>query len=119
LLVDDGRTANPFGFEAMVKLSRSLDYKTKVLVFGGIVDLGAESKVIHEKLFILAESVFDRIVYVGEEGKMSALSVFGNRLVPANKALDYLEGIFHTTLVVVEGYVPASLKRLFESWKKE
>lgn len=74
IVVDNTFSSNVEGFEKMVNDLAKLKGK-KVLVTPGIVELGRETKSIHQILGKKAADVFDEIVLVGESDRTRSLQV--------------------------------------------
>ncbi|MGI5827415.1 MAG: Mur ligase family protein [Patescibacteria group bacterium] len=114
LLIDDGHTTNPKGFEAAIQLIKEIDKPRKILLTGGLVDLGIESSNIHNKLACQAEVVFDTVLYISQDGSKEFKQVFRNRCiteeVKINKVLDSLNS---DTVILIEGHIkPELIKRI-------
>lgn len=114
LIVWDDRTSNPSGFSASLDLIKSLDeYKRKILVFGGIVDLGSESGRLHQQFAQASRSVFDKVIYTSDVGSGEFQSVFGADYYLCEQAdklkqLD-LWRLGESLVILVEGHIPPSI----------
>ena len=60
-VIDDSYNSNPEGFKNMINLAKVHKARNKILITPGIIELGQESKKIHQQLFKQAETVFDQI----------------------------------------------------------
>jgi len=110
LMIDDGGTSNPAGFESAVMLADRMPARQKILVTPGIIDLGKESRSVHKQLAIQAKTVFNQVYYLDTPGKDEFMSQLGHNLVSnkqeIKKKLLQLEA---GTLVLIEGRVPSWL----------
>ena len=67
-LILDAYNANPSSLEAALNNFSKIDTKPKVVIIGGMKELGHESDAEHQRIFDLAVSLdFDRIILVGNE----------------------------------------------------
>lgn len=113
LLVDDSGTANPKGFEAAIDLTKSLKRKRNILLFGGIVDLGIESKIIHQNLANSAKVIFTEVCYTGDEGKIYFQKVFSDKLIDSETdILKNLRNINKNSLILIEGKIPVIISKI-------
>lgn len=120
-ILNDGRTTNESGFTAMLDIVKEKIGQTKgkhvnALLFGGIVDLGQKSSVIHTKIAVLAKDHFDRVLYSGTEGLEEFQVVFGSACVVVSNAQELHKNITTLSsndLLVLEGKVPHYAKNLF------
>jgi UDP-N-acetylmuramoyl-tripeptide--D-alanyl-D-alanine ligase len=109
-IIDDGRTSNPTGFNAILKLSNSLKNTHKIIITPGFVDLGTEQSQQHQKLKPKLKT-FDYVFDISKSGI---------------KEFETLKNILHTTsnqqiikkiqeldpkntLIVLEGKMPPKL----------
>jgi len=116
LLIDDGGTSNPKGFAAAIDLANELKKKQKILVTGGIVDLGDESRAVHKELAEKAANVFDKVVYSGVDGQTEFQAVFGENLLNEKGAVgELLKMCDAETLIVIEGRIPKWLDQSIRS----
>ena len=107
MVIDDGGTSNPVGFSAAIKLADGVSRREqKILITGGIIDLGDKSMTVHEKLTREAKRVFDYVVYIGETEKAVWQSVFGDRLKDASDLPGILRSTNKRSLVLIEGKMP-------------
>lgn len=113
LIIDDSGTSNPKGFEATMDLSKSINKTEKILIFGGIVDLGEESTTIHRGLAKEARKVFLKVLYTGLEGKTEFRNEFGKKLIDNNNKIENTISLSNkNTLILVEGRIPKSISSL-------
>ena len=106
-VIDDGGTSNTTGFEAVIDLADSLPYQRKTLITPGIVDLGDESEVIHNKLAKRSCKIFDTICYVGSEGEPQFIQQCSNKVVTAqNEVTRHISNLQMNDLLVIEGRIP-------------
>lgn len=114
-VVDDGDTSNPKGFEAIITFAKMMRAKKKILITPGIVDLGQDSKEIHTKLAVHAKKVFDSVIFVGEAGKQSFVSVFNDDLLTTKEQLqEIMSTLDSDDLLVIEGRMPAWVQQYFK-----
>lgn len=67
-LILDAYNANPSSMEAALVNFSNIENKPKVVIIGGMKELGEESHFEHQKIYDLAASLaFDRIILVGNE----------------------------------------------------
>lgn len=117
-LLDNGRTSNPVGYQAMLTLADSLSAQTKILIFGGIVDLGQESGSIHRQLVRASNLVFDQIWYVGQTGRDEFDQVMTDKIVSdRDLILSRWRSLKPETLVVIEGRLPVWLSQVIDQGK--
>jgi UDP-N-acetylmuramoyl-tripeptide--D-alanyl-D-alanine ligase len=65
-IIDDAYNANPASFAAALQTVAAIESKRKILVAGDMLELGAQSIALHEKLGEqIATSKFDRLITVG------------------------------------------------------
>lgn len=114
-VVDDGDTSNPKGFTAMIAFAKMMKAKKKVLITPGIVDLGRDSNEIHSDLATKCHEVFDNVLFVGESGKTSFLSVFGDELLTTREQLkEVMSTLDSDDLLIVEGRMPVWVQTYFK-----
>ena len=63
IIIDDTYNANPQGFQAAINLAKQKNFKQKILITSGIIELGQESQAIHQKLYKKSQPVFD-LIYI-------------------------------------------------------
>ncbi len=116
LLIDDGYSVNPMGFEAALELVKELSAKLHVtrpiIVFGGIVDLGELSGHIHTRLAKICKSLNAEVWYPGQIGKSEFETVFGAELLTKqSQIIDRWRAVQqetgNKTIVLTEGRLPA------------
>lgn len=73
-VIDNTYSSNEEGFEKLTEDMRKMRGK-KVLVTPGIVELGKETKSVHQILGKMAGEVFDEVVLVGESDRTRSLQV--------------------------------------------
>ena len=79
----------------------------------GIVDLGEVSESVHRTLAQQARPVFDKVLYVGSEGRAEFLEVFGGDCVSEQEAvISALKQLPQASLLTIEGRVPGWLTNL-------
>ena len=115
-IIDDGKTANKAGFIAAVELARSYSAKRKILITGGIVDLGKQSEEIHRELAQLCSQVFDLVIYVNDVEKTVFASVLGDSYVSVTSSVEMQKALSQVTsadLLIIEGKLPKYASDLF------
>lgn len=119
VVIDDGGTANPKGFEAMLSLTENIKQKRKaVLVFSGIVDLGHLEQQIHLKLAKKASKIFDKVLYLSAVGQTEFHKHFGENLVAERENIEMeLRSINSNTILVIEGRMPGWLSNMVSKMK--
>lgn len=116
IVVDDGGTSNPVGFEAALRLL-SWYKKQKlqtVLITSGIVDLGEESSKIHTSLANKAKEVTDKVLYLGTHGKIEFKKVFEGDLITDEKEVKQFlkQQLNKDDVVLIEGRTPKWVYKL-------
>jgi UDP-N-acetylmuramoyl-tripeptide--D-alanyl-D-alanine ligase len=106
-ILDDGGTSNPEGFSKIIDLAKNFKFKTKVLITGGIVDLGDSSRSVHNQLATASENVFDSVILTTELGKDEFEQVLSKKLIiNKTRIIEFLSDLPESTLLVVEGRMP-------------
>lgn len=116
-LFDDGWSSNPKGFKAGIDLIKGLNYKNNILIASGIIDLGTESRKIHEQLAKSAIKVFDQIVYFGNVEIDVWQHVAENKLIPPAKLIPLLNKANANTAILIEGRLPSSVLKIIQRYK--
>ncbi len=107
LLIDDGGTSNPKGFSAAIELVKSLPQPRKILISGGIVDLGKEAEHVHQDLATQAKQVFQSVAYVGMDGHTEFNSAFAEQFVTdQEKVKELIHSAKNDSVILVEGKIP-------------
>ncbi len=107
LVIDDGGSSNPAGFEQALTLLTAIPGKRKVLVTPGIVDLGEQSDAIHARLLEKAKVAADSVVYVGDSSLVIAKEVLGSDgIFTMDEARAVLSGLTKDEVVLLEGKMP-------------
>lgn len=110
LIIDDGGTSNPRGFEVALTLLESLPGAEKVVITPGIVDLGSKSDQVHRQLAEKMGRVADTVWYVGDSGAEVSAQVLGKKmLTDKEEILSLLHTKSQNGIVLVEGRMPAWL----------
>lgn len=108
VVVDDGGTSNPKGFEAAISLASEVNAKQKTLITQGILDLGTRSDDIHKELAEQAQKVFSNVLYVGEVGSQQFNQEFGDNFENTQlEVVKKIKEIGSDNLVLVEGRMPS------------
>lgn len=68
LLLDDTHNASPESFRAAIAWAKEKPMDYKVLITPGLIELGPSSTRIHRELGIVAQGVFDRIIFTNKHG---------------------------------------------------
>ena len=109
-VLDDAGTSNPEGFKTIISLAARFTEQPKWLIVSGIVDLGEVSESVHRTLAQQARPVFDKVLYVGSEGRAEFLEVFGGDCVSEQEAvISALKQLPQASLLTIEGRVPGWL----------
>ena len=111
-VINDGLSSNPKGFQAAIDLVSHLNPKKAILVTAGIVDLGELSSKIHTDLALEAKQIFEEVWYLGMEGKVEFLSVFGTKLVSDQQEIKKKE-LSSDILILIEGKMPIWFEKEF------
>jgi len=72
-LIDNAFSSNEEGFIRIIADLKSLPGK-KALVTPGIIELGKDTALVHEKIGALAREVFDTVVLVGQSERTAGLA---------------------------------------------
>lgn len=83
-LIDDAYSSNQQGFQNLIGDLKFLKGR-KVLITPGIIELGKETAIIHQKLGRLAQRVFDKVVLVGHSDRTKNLEI------GLKQPVDYIE----------------------------
>lgn len=111
VIIDDSKTANPKGVKVALDILSSFKKKRKIMVFGGIVDLGEVSDEIHQELAELAEKNIDECWYVGEVGKDIWSEVLGKKcLVDREHIKKKVKEVTQDDVVLLEGFIPGYIQ---------
>lgn len=106
-IIDDSKTANPLGVKAALNILKEIKNCKKIMIFGGIVDLGSESDTIHQELASYAKNIIDCCCYVGDVGKTQWCDVFGEMCITDhNQIMKTLDTLNHQQVVLLEGFIP-------------
>ncbi len=117
-LLDNGRTSNPVGYQAMLELAGSLPAQTKILIFGGILDLGEQTDTIHTQLARASAKIFDYVWYVNPTGHKEFDQAMPDQVISQRQAiLAQWQNLQPDTLVVIEGRLPAWLDAVINQRK--
>lgn len=111
-IIDDSYSSNEVGFHRLIEFVKTQDFSKKILVTGGVIELGAESEKINRQLAQAAHQVFD-VCYITNPILASAwdsaaevpFSQLGWQST-VNRLKTTLEP---KTLVVIEGRIPVDL----------
>jgi len=111
LVIDDGRTANPKGFEAALELAKEVASKNnlprRLLVTSGIVDLGNQSHQIHLELASKCHQLFDQVCLFGEVGSEEFRQKCNDKCVrDQDKIKSLLKSSGKDCLILIEGKMP-------------
>ncbi len=111
VIIDDGGTSNPTGFETALGLISSLPATRKILLTAGIVDLGQRSAEIHQNLARAAGRSVSEVWYLGEIGKSEFINELGQRIVHQRDQIKLrIKQLTKEDLLLVEGRMPKWLK---------
>jgi len=70
-IIMDAYNANPSSMQVALENFSNVESKNKVVILGGMKELGVDSEVEHEKLLIHLQSThFDKVILIGEEFKI-------------------------------------------------
>lgn len=119
VVIDDGGTANPKGFDAMLSLTEKIKQKRKsILIFSGIVDLGQLEHQIHQKIAQNADKVFDKVLYLGNVGQREFGEQFGDQLIIEREQIELeLRSADSKSILVIEGRMPGWLNDIVNRMK--
>lgn len=112
LVVDDGITTNPKGFMASLHLLAELrkirKAKRCIVMTGGIIDLGAESKQVHTSLAHQMLDIVSEIWHVGEAGLAEFVAVLGvdKVITDSSQIKRSLKELGEGDILLIEGKVP-------------
>lgn len=110
LLIDDGKTSNQAGFEAVIELAKSIKQKKKILLSSGIVDLGEQSTQIHLQLAQQAKTIFNTVLYVGTDGAEAFKQIFNKHCFTKDQDLQLaLKQLDKDSLLLIEGKIKPDL----------
>ncbi|MFZ1721257.1 MAG: Mur ligase family protein [Microgenomates group bacterium] len=106
-ILDDGDTANPQGFSAVLDVLAALPQKPKVLITPGIIDLSTSTNRIHTPLAEKSESIVDTVLYVGEPGQSVFKKLLGERCVTAvSEVQNAIRNLKGGSVLCIEGKLP-------------
>lgn len=105
-VIDDGGATNPKGAAAAVKMLNHLQYKRKIMVFSGIVDIGKESDKIHRELAHQVKQVADQVWYVGNTGQAVFCNEITSCITEQNKIIEELKNLKASDVILIEGRMP-------------
>ena len=118
LVIDDGRSTNPKGFKAAIELCNEvkLAKNRKILITGGIVDLGQESSAIHHELAKLSKKCFDIVIYTDNNELDEFKKEFKeNQLITEVKKIrEIIKSLNNKDLVLIEGKLPLWIRKLIK-----
>ncbi len=111
VVIDDGGTSNPTGFETALDLISSLPAARKILLTTGIVDLGQRSAEIHQNLACAAGRSVSEVWYFGELAKSEFMGELGQRVVHERDQIEQrIKQLTKDDLLLIEGRMPKWLK---------
>ncbi len=119
-MIDDGRTSNPAGFKAALRLLSQVSQKRqlsgkKILFTAGIIDLGDESQAVHQGLAQAAKDTVTDVVYLGEPGKKQFQQLFDSKILTDRDQIESLLSLLSVSdLILVEGRLPIWLANYLE-----
>lgn len=119
LIIDDGGTTNPTGFNSALQLIKVFHQQGRqtVLVTAGIIDLGAQSSAIHQQLAQQAKTYVDEVWYLGQVGLAEFKVEFGGHIFTDREAiLKRLKIINHQTAILIEGRVPKWMRVIYANF---
>jgi UDP-N-acetylmuramoyl-tripeptide--D-alanyl-D-alanine ligase len=109
-VIDDGQTANPKGFKAALDLIKKIPSKRKLLLTGGIVDLGRTSTKTHRDLAKKASSFIQSVLCTGPEGYPEFKKVFRENCINDTKEIvNVLKSLENGDLILIEGKIKPEL----------
>lgn len=117
LIVDDGYSSNPQGFNAALTIAKHLKKLNKkmILFTSGIVDLGSKSNEIHTNLAEKARTLFDQVFYLGAVGDKEFAKVFGKDFsIDSQRAINLLKNADDKTIFLIEGRMPPIIVKFLE-----
>ena len=118
-VIDDGRSANPKGFEAAINLCKEIKRSKQraILITSGIVDLGNQSSSIHMHLAKKSKDCFNLIIYTNESGRNEFKKVFGKtKLITKQEDIErILNTLTENDLILIEGKLPIWIRKFFKN----
>ncbi|MFC1627249.1 Mur ligase family protein [Patescibacteria group bacterium] len=69
-ILNDSYNSNPEGFQQAIKLAKQSKLSQKILITSGIIELGKDSKKIHQQLLKQAVTVFDKVFITKEHANV-------------------------------------------------
>ena len=112
-IIIDCYNANPTSMEQALQNAANFKADRKIIILGGMKELGSYSNEEHKKLFELAENfVFDEVILFGEEFK-NIIPGKGISTVHFDELVNYLYSIeLHNSFILVKGSRANRLERL-------
>jgi len=94
-LIENSYSSNVEGFKENIEIAKNTKRELKVIVTGGIVELGFKEQEIHNKLGKKINTIFDYVFLVGKNSRTKALSknIKKNKVTFIKNTLDYKEQI--------------------------
>ncbi len=115
-IIDDGGTANPAGFKAALELLQQSEPKNKWLITPGIVDLGLESKSVHQKLADFSASFVQKVLYADWNGRAEFEEKFGtNCETDRELIIKHLKQMDSDVVLLIEGRMPGWINETIKS----
>ncbi len=115
-IIDDGGTTNPAGFKAALELLQRIEAKNKWLITPGIVDLGQESKSVHQQLAKFSVPFVQKVMYVDWNGRSEFLAEFGTTCETDRELiLKLLQQMDSDVVLLIEGRMPGWINGIIKS----
>jgi len=106
IIINDGQTANPKGFDAAILLARSFSNPHKILLTSGIIDLLNQSQSIHKILAQKSKNTFLEVLYTGIDGREEFEKIFGKKCITEiDEIKKRLKQLPKDSLLLIEGRI--------------
>lgn len=79
-ILDDTHNSSETSFRAAIEWARNQPISKKTLLTPGLIELGSDAESIHTQLGALASSVFDRVIFTGDNGRAAFQKGFGKTI---------------------------------------
>jgi UDP-N-acetylmuramoyl-tripeptide--D-alanyl-D-alanine ligase len=115
LVIRDVHSSNPDGFKAAIKLLSQSTRKNKIIVAGGIVDLGSRTSSIHAKLAKQMQPIITGFVHTNTIGKPEFALALGDKY-QSSRQFTKLPTPPKETVILIEGKIPADIEaKIYET----
>lgn len=106
LIINDGNTSNPSGFEAALTLLSQIPATQKIIITAGIIDLGTKESSIHTHLANLIKHHSIHLLHTSAVGQKEFQSILGNnytRINHPNQLQQFTTTLNPKSAVLIEG----------------